>query len=81
MKKEKLTAPFDLVAKALECSKDSLTEESAMVNHPKWDSLSHVCIIDAMETEYGVQIKDEEVMLFDNMKSIIRLYNRKISEL
>jgi citrate synthase len=80
MQKEKLTSPYDLVAKALECNKDTLNDDSAMVNHPKWDSLSHVTVIMALEKEYGIEISDEEVMKFDNMKAVVNLYQRLTAE-
>ncbi len=79
MRKEQLTSPYDLVANALDCDKQSLNEESCMLNHPKWDSLSHVSIIVAIETNYNMQIPDEEVMKYDNMKAIINLYNDLVS--
>lgn len=74
MKNDKLTNPYDLVASALECNKDTLSEDSCMVNHPKWESLSHVSIINALEIEYKISIPDEEVMKYDNMKAILALY-------
>ena len=75
MKKEQLTSPYDLVANALGCDRQTLNEESCMINHPKWDSLSHVSIIVAIETNYKMQIPDEDVMKYDTMKAIITLYN------
>ena len=75
MKKEQLTSPYDLVATALGCEKHTLTEESCMVNHPKWESLSHVSVIMEIESAYNIEIADEDVMKYDNMKAIINLYN------
>ena len=79
MKKEQLTSPYDLVATALGCDKQTLTEDSCMVNHPKWESLSHVAVIMEIETAYNIEIPDEEVMNYDNMKAIIALYNKLAS--
>jgi acyl carrier protein len=80
MKKEKLTSPYDLVARALECDKDSLNEESGILNHPKWESLTHVAVIVEIEQAYNMEIADQDVMRYDNMKSIIDLYNKLAAE-
>jgi acyl carrier protein len=80
MQKEKLTSPFDLVSKALACEKDSLTENSAMANHPKWESLTHVSVIMGIEDAYEIEIPDEDVMKYDNMKTIIELYKKLASD-
>lgn len=76
MKNNKLTNPYDLVSEALECTKESLNEESCMVNHPKWDSLTHICIINDIESKYKITIPDEDVMKYDTMKAIVDLYDK-----
>lgn len=71
-----LTSPYDLVAEALEATRESIDDESSMGEHPHWDSLNHVGIIVAIENHYGISIPDSEIMKYDNMKAIIALYEK-----
>lgn len=72
---KKLKKPYDLVADALAVKTDSLNENSAMGQHPNWDSFNHLSIVVAIESSYGILIPDEDLMKYDNMKAIIELYN------
>ena len=75
--RKKLKKPYDLVAEALVVKPDSLNENSAMGQHPNWDSFNHLSVVIAIETNYGISIPDEDLMKYDNMKSIVELYNWK----
>lgn len=67
--------PFDVVAKALGCPKEELSEESAMLRHHGWDSFGHVAIITAIEDVLGISIDDDEVLKLTTMKAIYELFN------
>lgn len=69
--------PFDVVAKALKCPKESLSRESKMLRHHKWDSLGHVDIIDAIEDVLEVDISDDEAWELTTMKAICELFERR----
>ena len=77
MKEEILTSPYDLVATALDASRDSVNDLSAMGVHPNWDSINHLSVIVALETEYHITIPNNEIMKYDNMKTILELYENK----
>ncbi len=79
MDKAKFKAPYDLLSEALECKKETLDENSAIIVHPKWDSLSHVSVIVAIENEYGIQIPNDEIMKYSSVKAVIELYDKLIA--
>jgi len=72
-----MKSPFEVVAKALEISVDILNENSAIGETPNWDSLNHVVIIGELESNYGIQIPNEDIEKYITMKAIIELYNSK----
>lgn len=72
-----LKSPFEIIAKALEISVDMLNENSAIGETPNWDSLNHVVIIGELESNYGIQIPNEDIEKYITMKAIIELYNSR----
>lgn len=76
-----LTSPFDIVAKALEISRDEIDENSAMGETPNWDSLNHVVLIGELEISYGIEIPNEDIEKYTTMKSIIQLYKEKSGDI
>lgn len=68
--------PFSVVAKALSCSRDSLSIESAMYRDHGWDSFGHVSVIVALEEAYGISIPNDEIMRFTTMRAIVELSER-----
>ena len=76
-----LTSPFDIVAKALEISRDEIGENSAMGETPNWDSLNHVVLIGELESSYGIEIPNEDIEKYTTMKSIIQLYKEKSGDI
>lgn len=71
-----MKTPFEVVAKALEISVDMLNENSAIGETPNWDSLNHVVIIGELESNYEIQIPNEDIEKYITMKAIIELYER-----
>lgn len=69
--------PFDVVAKALGCPKEELSEESAIRHYHGWDSLGHVKIITAIEYVLETSITDDEVVELTNMKAICEFFDRQ----
>lgn len=71
---KKLKSPFEIVAKTLKISVDNLNENSALGETPNWDSLNHVVIIGELESNYGIEIPNEDIEKYVTMKAIIELY-------
>ena len=68
--------PFGVVAKALQCPRDSLSLKSAMYRDHGWDSFGHVDVIMALEEAYGISISDDEMMNLTTMKAIFEFSER-----
>jgi acyl carrier protein len=69
-----MTDPFVLVAEALGCPVDSLSRDSAYMQHPAWDSLGHLAVLVSLEEEFGLDLNDETALRYVSMQSILELY-------
>jgi acyl carrier protein len=69
-----IKTPFEGVAKVLEISVDMLNENSAIGETPNWDSLNHVVIIGELESNYGIEIPNEDIEKYTSMTAIIELF-------
>ena len=68
--------PYDVVAAALECPKESLAWQSSMYQHHGWDSLGHVNIVTAIEHALGISIDDDQILNLTTMKAICEFFDR-----
>ena len=69
--------PFDVVAEALGCSKEKLSERSAMYRDHGWDSFGHVSVITAIENVLEVDIDNDKALMLTNMKAISEFFHRE----
>ena len=70
--------PFDVVAEALRCPKEDLSESSEMYRHHRWDSLGHIRVIVAIEEALRVSIDDGEAWKLTTMKAISAFFSRQL---
>ncbi len=75
-----LPDPFDVVAKALGCSRENLSVESAMYRDHGWDSFGHVRVIQALEKAYSIHIDDAVIEKYVSIKAIKQLYEQLSKE-
>ena len=68
--------PFAIVAQAIGCDKESLSNESRMYRDHGWDSFGHVSVVLALEKAYGISISDNEIEEYQTMVAILALHNR-----
>lgn len=68
--------PFDVVAKALDCSRSLLSMDSAMYRDHGWDSLGHISVILALEKAYSIRIDDDTITEYGTMRAIQQLYEK-----
>ncbi|MCI0393099.1 MAG: acyl carrier protein [Acidobacteria bacterium] len=73
---KELLDPFKIVAKALGCSSESLSTDSAMYRDHGWDSFGQVNVITALEDAYGIRIDDEAIEKYVTMRAIQQLYEQ-----
>lgn len=71
---DELIHPFALVAKAIDCDPEVLSEDSAMYRDYGWDSLGHVQVLLSLELYYSIQVDDEAVESSKTMRRILELY-------
>ena len=75
MPADRILEPLALVSECLECEPTSLSRDAALGVHPKWDSLGHLRIMMALESQYGVAISDETIRRYDNLAAIVARYD------
>ncbi|MBF0123817.1 MAG: acyl carrier protein [Magnetococcales bacterium] len=62
---------YVLIAEALGCAPQSLSDDSGLGTHPKWDSFGHLRVMLALEQHYGIDINDDTIDQFETMRSIL----------
>ena len=55
-------ALLELIAGTLGVPPAEISEASDMTNTRKWDSLRHVMLMTELETTYGIELSDQEMM-------------------
>ena len=51
-----------LIAQTLGIDRSQVTEASEMSNTPKWDSLRQIMLMTELETHYGIELTDREML-------------------
>ncbi|NOI66954.1 acyl carrier protein [Vibrio sp. 99-8-1] len=60
-----------LIAKVLEVSLEVVEDELAVGDIPEWDSLAHMRIIAALESDLGVVLDIEQTLEIEDVEDII----------
>jgi acyl carrier protein len=68
-----------VIWKELDLEGFAITEGTVASEVPGWDSLSHVRIISAVETEFGIRFRGLEIMRLQNVGQLQDLVDRKCS--
>jgi acyl carrier protein len=66
--------PINLIGEILGI--ESLDKDSSFGKTSNWESLNHIKIIVAMEKDWGIEIKEEDVEKYTNMEAINELYEQ-----
>ena len=69
--------PFDVVAAALKCPKDTLSDKSEIYRDHGWDSFGHVNIIATIEEVLKVSIDNDEMLKLMTMTAICEFFDRQ----
>jgi len=67
-KKEQL---YDIISKTLDISVDSISDELAAGSIPQWDSLQHVVLISAIESNFGIQIDVDALIEIEDVSDLL----------
>jgi acyl carrier protein len=46
----------------LKCGPDAITPDAQLHKFPRWDSLAHIQLVLAVEKEFGIRIRDAEMV-------------------
>ena len=60
-----------IIAENLDVSLDLITNELAIGDIPEWDSLAHVRLIAALETDLGIQLDVEQTLDIEDVEDFI----------
>ena len=67
---------YQILAKNLKISEDSINLETDNKNTPEWDSLAHVRIILELEKESNVKVRNDEIGELDSIKKLIKHFTK-----
>lgn len=60
-----------LVAKTLDVAIEQIQDDLAIGDIPEWDSLAHMRIITALETDFGVVLDIEQTLDIEDVDDIV----------
>lgn len=52
----------DLIASVLQIPSSSVVDSLAFNGTPSWDSINHISLMLALETTFGIEVSDDEVV-------------------
>jgi len=67
-------APDALIAEALGCEPEEVSDGLGLGLHPKWDSLAHLRVMMLLEQNYGVEIDDDSIRHYLTREAIHARY-------
>jgi len=68
----------EVVANALRIDVARVTDDLEFNAVPEWDSLNHITLILALESEYGLTITDDQVVELTSYRAIRELVEREV---
>jgi acyl carrier protein len=69
-----------VILKALKLKEFELRDETRAYEVPGWDSLNHVVVLAAIEKEYNLRFRSQEVLRLNNIGDLQTLVNRKMMD-
>ena len=73
MENKKIIQVIDLIYKATGINKDQIKVDSKAIDFDKWDSLSNLKIVLALEKKLKKKLNATQVSKIDSVKSIIKI--------
>lgn len=51
-----------VMAAVFKCTSDAVTADAQLHKFPRWDSLAHMQLVLALENEFGIKIRDADMV-------------------
>jgi acyl carrier protein len=68
-----------ILADILSIARETITPESSPETLETWDSLQHLNLVLAVEQEFGVQFKPEEIEKLSSVKLVVQTLEMKLA--
>ena len=64
-----------IVANSLDCPIDTLSSESGLGKHYKWDSLGHITVMISLEKEFDLEVNEDNIEKLRTIDDIVGYLN------
>ena len=62
----------DVLAREWNLPLSEIPDDAALNNHPSWDSLGHIRVMLALQSELGVTLNEETIQLLSSIPRIVQ---------
>jgi acyl carrier protein len=67
------TRTLKVISESIEVSIDLLNEDTAIGDHPSWDSMGQLIIISSLEKEFKIKFDTEDIMELEDIGDMIEV--------
>jgi acyl carrier protein len=71
----------DIISDTFKIEADSVNKNISADNTPDWDSLGHLRLVTALESEFGIMIEPQDFIKMSNYKGVIDVVELYVSKL
>jgi acyl carrier protein len=61
----------NVMASVFKCTPDTITAQAQLHKFPRWDSLAHIQLVLALETEFRIKIRDAEMVRLNSFDKLM----------
>ncbi len=70
----------DIIASVLEVGVDAIDDDTAIGDLPEWDSLHHIRIISAIESEFNFRFTPDVMMDLEDVSDIVSATEARVNK-
>ncbi|MDO5970708.1 acyl carrier protein [Flavivirga aquimarina] len=72
---------YKVIAKALDISTEIITDQLEYQSIVEWDSMSHLILVEALETAYNIEIETEDILEMSTVAKLKDVLKKKNIEM
>ncbi|GAA3652854.1 acyl carrier protein [Flavivirga jejuensis] len=72
---------YKVIAKALDISTEIITDQLEYQSIVEWDSMSHLILVEALETTYNIEIETEDILEMSTVAKLKDVLKKKNIEM